>query len=744
MELDNLQTFFGLFSQWRFHIPNYQRGYAWGKDQWEDLLEDLSTLTEDNEHFTGLLVLHENHDPNLSVKTRGIRKPVFDIVDGQQRLTTIVILLNEIQREMVRLDGVDDLHEIAVSIVDTYLYEPAAGNLIVPKLILDANNNPFFVHNILELEGKDLQGARIQSHKNLDGARLYFQAHLQTYQEHLKGDYPAWLERLYDKIANQMKVMVYRLRSEADAGVVFESMNNRGKKPNSLDLVKNYLLYLASKLGTEVSQKLTEDINRAWTVIFEQLNAAGRTDAEDTLLQMHWFAIYDYDQKHWDKEQEKADIIKKRFQLVKYLDRYDELFIELETYIQTLQNAVVVFSDISNPSRSGAFQIFENNLTTQKEIVKCSEKILRMGVLRPFTPLLISMRLSYPNDEQKYLEIVKACELFAVRVFRIADRRPSGSEAFLFRLANQLYHQRITYPTMHENLRRDLLEKCNDDLFVKRFSLNDPNPWYGKSNSLVKYFLYEYEENLFGKQPPVINWSTIYEGNDKTIEHILPQHPIEPGYWIDQFPSKEERENLTHVLGNLTLTEDNSKLGRKSFPLKKGKIGQEEACYANSNLKIERELAGIEGNWTPKEIEKRQIRLAEWAKTRWYVEPVPLLPPQGLETLRQLAERNGFLPEFDRIREYAKRLGLGEKASKRCMTYKPPYNWLFTAISVYTYASGLDIYLNLNHFPKYKNIKVERIQEIFGNQTHLWLPREKIGDFYTCLEQLASEIEDNP
>jgi len=72
MELDNLQTFFGLFSQWRFHIPDYQRGYAWGKDQWEDLLEDLSTLTEDNEHFTGLLVLHENRDPNLSVKTRGI------------------------------------------------------------------------------------------------------------------------------------------------------------------------------------------------------------------------------------------------------------------------------------------------------------------------------------------------------------------------------------------------------------------------------------------------------------------------------------------------------------------------------------------------------------------------------------------------------------------------------------------------------------------------------------------------
>ena len=567
---------------------------------------------------------------------------------------------------------------------------------------------------------------------------------MQTHREQLKEVYPAWLERLYDKIANQMKVMVYRLRSEADAGVVFESMNNRGKKPNSLDLVKNYLLYLASKLGTEVSQKLTEDINRAWSVIFEQLNAAGRTDAEDTLLQMHWFAIYDYDQKRWDKEKEKADIIKKRFQLVKYLDRYDDLFKELETYIQTLQNAVVVFSDISNPSRSGAFQIFENNPITQKDVVKYSSKLLRLGVLRPFTPLLISVRLSYPNDEQKYLEVVKTCELFAVRVFRIADRRPSGSEALLFRLANQLYHQRITYSTLLENLRRDLLEKCSDDLFIKRFALDDPNPWYGRSSGLVKYFLYEYEEHLFGNQAPIINWTTIYEGNEKTIEHILPQHPEEPGYWIEQFPSKEDRDRLTHVLGNLTLTEDNSKLGRKSFALKKGRIGQDEVCYANSNLKIERELAGIEGNWTPQEIENRQKRLAEWAKMRWYVEPVPPLPPQGLEALRQLAERNGFLPEFDCIREYAKRIGLGEKASKRSMTYKPPYNWQFTAFSVYTYAGGIDIYLNLNHFPKYKNVNLERIQEIFGKQTHMWLPREKINEFFACLEQLASELEVKP
>ncbi len=84
---------------------------------------------------------------------------------------------------------------------------------------------------------------------------------------------------------------------------------------------------------------------------------------------------------------------------------------------------------------------------------------------------------------------------------------------------------------------------------------------------------------------------------------------------------------------------------------------------------------------------------------------------------------------------------MGEKASKHCMSYKPPYNWQLTAIFVYTYASGIDIYLNLNHFPKYINVQLERIQEIFGSRTHWWLPRETINQFFTCLEQLAFEIE---
>ena len=537
MDLDNLQTFHSLFSQWRFTVPDYQRGYAWGVDQWKALMEDLSTLTDDNDHFTGLLVLHENNDPDARIKTRGIFKDVYDVVDGQQRLTTIIILLNEIRRSMESLNC-GDLPEIASSIVDTYLFESGPGGMPVLKLNLDRLNQDFFAHNVLEVDGKDIQGAEIQSHKNLDGARTYFRDYLQNNQAEMGEDYALWLETLYGKISNQMKVMVYRLRSEADAGVVFESMNNRGKKPNHLDLVKNYLLFLASKLGPELNPQLTTEINKAWETIFRQLSAAGRPEDEETLLQMHWYTVYDHDKKHWDKEKEKSDLIKRRFSLVSYLDRYDELYQELVTYVRTLSNAAIAYSDLRRPTRPDAFQIYANTPDVRAEIIRYSEKLLRLGILRPFQPLLIAARLHTHDAAEQYLQVVKLCERYAFRVFAIAERRASSKEAVLFRLGNQFYHGRISLSLLDEALRRDLLKECSDTLFKSSFSTDIPTPWYGKRG--LSYFLYEYEEELFKPEEPIINWQTIWEGNKKTIEHILPQNPEESGYWVDRF-SEEER-----------------------------------------------------------------------------------------------------------------------------------------------------------------------------------------------------------
>ena len=151
---------------------------------------------------------------------------------------------------------------------------------------------------------------------------------------------------------------------------------------------------------------------------------------------------------------------------------------------------------------------------------------------------------------------------------------------------------------------------------------------------------------------------------------------------MDRF-SEEERARPTHQVGNLNLTEDNSCLGRKPFPQKKGRLGQSR-CYANSNLKIERQLAELD-DWTPEEIVMRQKRLAEWALQRWQVELPPPLPLAGWDRLVEIARQNGVEKEFLALDVLAVKLGLGQSPGKNCMRYKPTYNWTLSAITVYTY-----------------------------------------------------------
>ena len=738
MDLDNLQTFYGLFSNWRFHVPDYQRGYAWEKDQWQDLMDDLSTLTDDNDHFTGLLVLHKNKDPNLQARALGIVKDVFDVVDGQQRLTTVLILLNEIRREMLAI-GTPDLVEIAEGIQQSYLYEPGSGGLMVYKLILDRNNNSYFIHNILGTEDQNIIGPQIQSHKNLLGARDFFQAELLKKHELMGDAYPSWLENFYGKVANQMKLMVYHLRSEADAGVVFETMNSRGKKPNQLDLVKNYLLFLASKLDVETRRQLSGDINDAWKTIFEQLSAADRPEDEDTLLEMHWVTTYDHDRKRWASRRDKSDHVKNHFKaMIVHPEQHAEMATEVAEYVQTLKNTSITYRDILQPEHSEAFQIFSGQPDLRMQVVRSSEKLVRLGILRPFIPLLVAIRLKFPEDAQIYFKFVQLCEKYAFRVFRIANRRLNSAEAVLFRLANQLYNNKMNIETVLEGFRRNLLASCSDELLMQSFDTSEINPWYGRSGTGLKYFLFEYEENLFGGSEPIFKWSAVIGGKEKTIEHILPQNPEKEGYWADRF-TPDEIDNYKYLMGNLTLTEDNSCLGNKSFPEKKGKIGQ-RCCYANSIIKIERELAALD-DWTPKEIEERQYRLAEWALKRWYIDPVaPELPP-GFEAQSKRAEYYGVVKEFEQIYELSLRVRLQPSyPRKNCMTYSPPGNQLKSVLTVYSWDNALEVYVRPHNFPKYKNVSQERIREIFENKTYFWLPLPNVIDFIAKLQSLADEI----
>lgn len=140
--------------------------------------------------------------------------------------------------------------------------------------------------------------------------------------------------------------------------------------------------------------------------------------------------------------------------------------------------------------------------------------------------------------------------------------------------------------------------------------------WYHWAG--LKYFLYEYEEHLAGRREVRLPWDRV-EKRQNSIEHILPQTPTDE-YWTSRFDD-EQRARLTHDLGNLCLTYDNSSYGNKPFPAKRGGPETNRPCYWTSVLYQEQELAKLD-EWNPEELLKRRRAMVDWALRRWHVEEI--------------------------------------------------------------------------------------------------------------------------
>jgi hypothetical protein len=590
-------------------VPDYQRGYAWGARQRTEFLEDLEILRPNREHFTGLVVLHDQGDSARKLDSEGKSYRVYDVVDGQQRLTTIVLLLDAVRRELAAQEA-DTARTLAEGIRRSYIAARDVGGQPLYKLTLNSDCDHYF-RTVALSDQPGPEGPQISSERRLANAREEFADYLSRHHDGDSRAYQVWLTELYLKIVNQLRVSRYEVTSAGDVGVIFEVMNNRGKALSELEKVKNYLLYAASTLS--VPHDLHKVVNGAWAEMFRQLMAAELTSSadEDQLLRAHWLTTYDPQPRKFQG----SKTIKSHFDLRNYQGEDERLLADLVTYTEGLRASCIGFCDARAPERAEAFM----SLTNQKvrsEIKQWSEKLTRTGRIAPFLPLLIATRIRFTNDPGKYLKLVKACELFAFRVYRILGRRSDAGQADLFRIGNDVHRKACGFDAAMDRLWYSLLAFSPNARFYESLSVEGYD-WYTWAG--LKYFLYEYEEYLASKKGavPKIAWEEVRRRERAdTIEHILPQSPKD-AYWRERF-NKTEQKLLIHDLGNLSLTKDNSSYSNKPFPYKKGKAGTGNVCYAESPFFMEREMATAR-EWNPNGVIKRRKRLIKWAKERWAV-----------------------------------------------------------------------------------------------------------------------------
>ena len=616
--MDNVVSLDQLFHRRVFQVPDYQRGYSWERQQISEFLEDLELLGDRRYHYTGTIVLHQVGQSEQLMDTDGNSYFPVDIVDGQQRLTTIVLLLDSISRYLVNCS--DTAKGISQGIKRNFVASLNVNGQSLFKLSLNTDTDHFFKQSILS-EQLGVEGPQITSERRLAEAKQQIASYLERKAGQGEGDSEEWLRALYSKLATKLRFTLYEVEDDAEVGVIFEVMNDRGKPLTNLEKVKNYLLYASTSLS--VPNELAKSVNSAWAEILQQLMSAGLVSSadEDRLLRAHWLVDYNPQSRQWQGSRS----VKEKFSLRNYVGRHQDFLSDLLSYTEGLRASCIVVCDAYNPDRIDAFSTFKSKPKIRAEVVEWSKKLRRTGFLATFLPLLIAVRRGCPDEPTKYLDILKLCEKFAFRVYSWNQYRSNAGQASLFRLANDLATKKKTYPETLDQLTYELASWCGPSDFHDEGPDGNAATWYSWSG--LRYFLYEYESSLALQQgaSPIVPWDELNSRDlQDTIEHILPQSIAGRMYWEGKF-THQQHGQYVHDLGNLTLTKHNSAYQNKPFPEKKGAVNSEGHCYAKSPLFVERELAQWT-DWDSEAIDKRRSALLEWAGNRWTVEQTEISP----------------------------------------------------------------------------------------------------------------------
>ena len=278
-----------VFATKAFRIPDYQRGYAWGERQWNDLWEDIWDITEDSvskeyqPHFTGTITLKEISKDTIPSEELWFRERgnnFYDVVDGQQRLTTLEIMLFELIKCYPDDDEKDDLR-------NTYLFKNrnAANNrFYLFSYNKNDKNQAFLLNRIFEDSTVIVPDGYVNVYtNNLTAAKTWLSENISQLSDEKKRDL---LRRIQTALVFDIKYISNNVSEQA----VFETMNNRGKPLSILEKLKNRLLFLTAKLPNSLEDRiiLSKTVNDAWRNVYDYLgkNPEKMLD-EDEFLSAH-------------------------------------------------------------------------------------------------------------------------------------------------------------------------------------------------------------------------------------------------------------------------------------------------------------------------------------------------------------------------------------------------------------------------------------------------------------------------
>lgn len=591
---------FGSGSKKVYEIPRYQREYTWNREKWETFFDDIDG--NEKGYFFGSIICIK----------RANNSDVLDVVDGQQRLTTLSLLFAALYQFLKNHDKELDEEQREERIYLRRKLVLRGDNdqfRIVPQI---QNNNQGDYRAILSHVGATKN--RFDKPRNAGNRRIfrafkYFKTRIKKMVTGKEGNKLDLILSFLEKVNHSCLVKI-EVENHADACVLFESLNDRGMPLTPIDLIKNKILANLEKV---------EDGNI--DTHFESWRNLLKDIGDDYVVQERFFRHY-YNafkdtlnapfRSGGSKKKDPLGLVATRTNLTEI---YENLMGKNGEYAKKRLNDIrekgELYSLMSRPTENeeDKWKPLEKPLLDLDRIQGAPSHLLMLYLLAKRRDLNISM--------DNLRQIIKLLVSFFVRR-NLTDRPPTRELTSLF--MNTI--DKISSSSGDEvvkTIRKELKAVSASDALFKD-ELKDAI--YEKNKGVTRFILCALEEDSMNDE----TWRDLWrrKGNRYvwTIEHILPQGPNIPDEWVDMIAggdkdeAKAIQESHVHTIGNLTISGFNARLGNKSFAYKRDRKGKKGYEGYKNDLKLNKRLRKEE-TWNKAKIEERTSVLTDRVLARF-------------------------------------------------------------------------------------------------------------------------------
>lgn len=592
-----ISTLFDIESKVVYSIPRYQREYTWSRFNWEALFDDV--IESDGSYFLGSIIC-------INQSTDAYEVQELELVDGQQRLTTISLLFLALYACLKDHEAdLDDEQKVELINLKNRLMVKKTERLRVNPQHQNSNNEDF--RNLYAELGllKRLPKPRNAGNRRIHKCFWYF-------KERLLGQLEAETKKVDALIALLSKfqtatLVKIQVATHADAYTLFESLNNRGVPLTPIDIIKNKLL---AELEKRTPDSVDSSFDR-WQELLEYLG-------DDYTIQERFFRHF-YNAFKFDLSQQiKDDVpIATKSNIIRI---YEQLIQKdptgtLERILDAGRYTALILGRSKDDDLVAKYAGLEQQFKRLERVQSAPSYLLLMH--------LFHGQVRYQLTQAHFASIIGQVVAFFARR-SVTDLPPTYAlTPFFMSIVDQIRRSHESdspvSPMYGDAIERHVLsslasQAASDALFRERLS----GPIYDEKGAATRFILCALEESSMTKE----TWKDFWKQEGKqytwTIEHIFPQGDNIPKTWVDMIAdgdtakAKELQVQHVHRLGNLTISGYNSALGNKSFQEKRDRHSDGKPVGYRNSLSLNAELAMAE-TWSVEQIEARTQKLVDAA-----------------------------------------------------------------------------------------------------------------------------------